>query len=410
MDLGLIALILAAALLGPALTLLTRGAIPAVIGELLAGVILGTTGFQIIDPSKSDLSLLYDIGFATLMFTVGMHVPLRDRRIRGAARQGLTAVAASIPLALLSGYGADLAGGGPGIVYAVVIVSSSAAVALPVIDESGLSGPSVLAAMAWITIADVLATLAVPLAIRPSHAAHAALGALIVAAAVAAVFLVAHRLRGSREIQRIRKEGKRRGWAIDLRVALIILVALAYLAEKTGASLLVAGFGTGLVVAAIGGPKRLSQEVLGLGQGFLVPLFFVLLGAKLDLRELTSSGRTVLLAVMLALLTIAVHLLVSVVIRAPRAVGLLATAQVGVPAAVISLGLADHTLTQGQASAIFCAALASIGACAAGAAILRRSGGDHAGGDGGGRDAGHPGDHADASDGRRSDQGSASSN
>ena len=36
-DLGRIALILAAALLGPALTLLTRGAIPAVIGELLAG-------------------------------------------------------------------------------------------------------------------------------------------------------------------------------------------------------------------------------------------------------------------------------------------------------------------------------------------------------------------------------------
>ena len=58
------------------------------IGELLAGVILGTTGLQIIDPSKSDLSLLYDIGFATLMFTVGMNVPLRDRRIRGAAREG----------------------------------------------------------------------------------------------------------------------------------------------------------------------------------------------------------------------------------------------------------------------------------------------------------------------------------
>lgn len=407
MDLGLIALILAAALLGPALTLVTRGAVPAVIGELLAGVILGTTGFQIIDPAKSDLSLLYDIGFATLMFTVGMHVPLRDRRVRGAARQGLAAVAAAVPLALLSGYGADLVGGGPGIVYAVVIVSSSAAVALPIIDETGLSGPAVLAAMAWITIADVVATLAVPLAIRPSRAAHAALGALIVAAAVAAVFLVAHRLRGTAAVKRIRKEGKRRGWAIDLRLALIVLVALAYLAQKTGASLLVAGFGTGLVVAAIGGPKRLSQEVLGLGQGFLVPLFFVLLGAKLDLRELTSSGRTVLLAVMLAVLAIAVHVLVSVVIRAPRAVGLLASAQVGVPAAVISLGLADRTLSQGQASAIFCAALVSIAASGAGAAILRRSAGDHAGA--GHSGTGHAGRDAAASEGRRSDHGSASS-
>ena len=34
--------------------------------------------------------------------------------------------------------------------------------------------------------------------------------------------------------------------------------------------------------------------------------------------------------------------------------------------------LPAHAINQGQASAIFCAALASIGACAAGAAILRR--------------------------------------
>jgi hypothetical protein len=81
----------------------------------------------------------------------------------------------------------------------------------------------------------------------------------------------------------------------------------------------------------------------------------------------------VVLACLLAALAIAVHVVVSMVIRAPKAVGLLATAQVGVPAAVIALGLPDHAITQGQASAIFCAALAAIGACAAGAAILRRA-------------------------------------
>jgi Kef-type K+ transport system membrane component KefB len=141
-----------------------------------------------------------------------------------------------------------------------VIGSSSAAVALPVIDESGLSGPAILTAMAWITIADIVATLAVPLAIVPARAGHAALGALIVAAVVAAVFVIGRLLRRQGAVKPIRKEGKRRGWAIDLRIALIVLVGLAYLAQQTGASLLVAGFGTGLVVGAIGGPKRLSQE------------------------------------------------------------------------------------------------------------------------------------------------------
>jgi Kef-type K+ transport system membrane component KefB len=371
-DLGLIALIFTAALLGPALSLVSRGAVPVVVGQLLAGVVLGKTGLRIVDPGKSDLSLLYSLGFATLMFGVGMHVPLHDRRVRSAIGSGALACAAAVPLALGSGLLAHLAGGGPFPVYAVLIVSSSAAVALPVIEESGLiDARGVLPAMAWITIADIAATLAIPLAIVPSHAARAALGALIIAVLVLVVFLVAHRLSSLPQVQFIRKEGKRRQWAIDLRLAVIVLVSLSFVAQKVGASLLVAGFGTGLVVAAIGGPKRLSHEVLGLGQGFLVPLFFVLLGAKLDLRALTSSGREILLAVVLSALAIAVHVIASMVIRAPKSVGLLASAQMGVPAAAIALGLPAHALTQGQASAIFCAALVSIGACSAGAAILR---------------------------------------
>jgi Kef-type K+ transport system membrane component KefB len=372
MDLGLLALILTVGLLGPALALLSRGAVPVVVGQVLAGVILGKSALQIVDPAKSDLVLLYDLGFATLMFMVGMHIPLRDRRLRSALRGGLIAVAVAVPLSLAAGFVAHLAGGGPTLVFAVVIVSSSAAVALPVIDESHLDSPPVLTAMAWITVADILATVAIPLALTPSRAGHAAVGALIVAGLVAAVFLLARRLRHSPLVRRLRHEGKDRDWAIDLRVAVIVLVTLSYVAEKVGASLLMAGFGTGLVAGALGGPKRLSREVLGLGQGFLVPLFFVLLGTRLDLRALGQSDRAVLLALTLAAMTIGVHLLVSRTIRAPIAVGLLASAQIGVPSAVIALGLPTGAIDQAQASAIFCAALVSIGACAAGAAILRR--------------------------------------
>jgi Kef-type K+ transport system membrane component KefB len=388
-DLGLLALIFAAALLGPALTLATRGALPAVVGELVAGVILGRTALNIVNPAKGDFALLYDLGFLTLMLSVGMNVPLHDPRIRGAIGKGAAAAAGVVPLALASGFVAHLAGGGPALVYAVVIGSSSAAIALPVIDETHLTGSAVLTAMAWITIADIVSTLAIPLAIDPSRSGHSALGALIVAALVALVFVVVQWLGSEPWVQSVRKEGKRRGWAIDLRLALIVLVGLAYIALKVGASLLVAGFGVGLVIAARGGPKRLSNEVLGLGQAFLVPLFFVLLGAHIDLRALTSSHRAILLAVALAVLAIAVHLTVTFLIRAPRAVGLLATAQVGVPAAVIALGLPAHAITDAQAAAIFCAALVSIAATAAGAAILRRA----AGGSGGEahRPAGRPG-------------------
>src|ERR1700710_2582697 len=160
MNLGILALICAAALLGPALSLLSRGALPAVVGQLLAGVVLGRTLLDVVHPANADLTLLYDIGFATLMFTVGMHVPLHDARLRSAIGDGARATVVALPLALGAGYLCHLAGSGPFLVYAVVIASSSAAVALPVIQESGLEGPAVLAAMVWITLADVLATVA----------------------------------------------------------------------------------------------------------------------------------------------------------------------------------------------------------------------------------------------------------
>jgi Kef-type K+ transport system membrane component KefB len=372
MDLGVIAIITSAALFGPALALLTRGALPAVVGTLLAGVALGKTGFRAFDPEKSDLALLYSLGFATLMFAAGMNVPLRDPRLRGALRRGLVPVGAAVPLALAAGLAVHAATGGPSLVYAVVIGSSSAAVALPIIDETRLSGSSAFAAIAWIAAADVLATLAVPLVITPSRAGHAAIGTVIVAAIVLLLLLARRRLRGRELINRIRKEGKQRGWAIDLRIALAVLVTLAFIGQKVGSSLLVAGFGTGLVVAAAGGPKRLSQEVLGLGQGFLVPLFFVLLGAKVELRALGNGGNAIPLAFLLIACAVAVHVIACAVIRAPLAIGLLASAQIGVPSAVIALGLPAHAIGEGQAAAIFCAALASVVVSSAGAALLRR--------------------------------------
>jgi Kef-type K+ transport system membrane component KefB len=143
----------------------------------------------------------------------------------------------------------------------------------------------------------VAVAVAVPLSLAAGVAAHLAAGGPALVYAV--VFVTARRLRYLPVVKRIRKQGKARQWAIDLRLAVIVLVWLSFVAQKVGASLLVAGFGTGLVVAAIGGPKRLSQEVLGLGQGFLVPLFFVLLGAKLDLRALAHDHRAVILACLL---------------------------------------------------------------------------------------------------------------
>jgi hypothetical protein len=96
----------------------------------------------------------------------------------------------------------------------------------------------------------------------------------------------------------------------------------------------------------------------------------VTLGARLEFRALLGSPKALLLLAGLVVTATTVHVLVAVVLRRPVAVGLLATAGLGVPSAVVSIGLANSVLDAGQAAAIVSAVLVTIALSAAGGALL----------------------------------------
>jgi Kef-type K+ transport system membrane component KefB len=105
----------------------------------------------------------------------------------------------------------------------------------------------------------------------------------------------------------------------------------------------------------------------------LVPLFFVVLGASLNVRALVQSATDLELAAALIVGMVAVHVLAAQLIHSPVWTGLIVTAQLGVPAAVAKLGLADGVLHAGQGAAIIIGALASLVVCAAGTSLAKRS-------------------------------------
>ena len=71
-----------------------------------------------------------------------------------------------------------------------------------------------------------------------------------------------------------------------------MLFGLAALAISTHVSIMLAGFALGLVVAAIGEPRRLARQLFGITEGFFGPLFFVWLGASLQVRDLGDASRS----------------------------------------------------------------------------------------------------------------------
>jgi Kef-type K+ transport system membrane component KefB len=374
MSFGILTLIVACGLAGPVLSGATRLAVPVVVGEIAAGVLVGRTGLRAIDPGDPTVVFLSAVGFAMLMFVVGTHLPLRDPGLRRALRTAAVAGVLSFAVAVPGGWLiASVSGVGHPAVFVLLLAASSSAVVMPIVQERGLTGAEMLVATTWIALVDIASIVALPVALEPAKAVRIGGGGVAVTVAAVAVFGVVHLIRNDRAVAALRRGSRQRGWALDLRLSLLALFGLAALATRFGTSTLIAGFGAGMIVALAGEPRRLTQQLVGLAEGFFVPLFFVTLGAKLDFRSLAQSGSDVALVGMLFAAITLCHIAVARLMRMPFGAGLLASAQLGLPAGVVALGLTEHILKPGQGAAIVASALLTLGASAAGAALLSRS-------------------------------------
>ena len=101
-----------------------------------------------------------------------------------------------------------------------------------------------------------------------------------------------------------------------------------------------------------------------------MPLFFVVLGAQLDLSGLFDEPAMIGLAAALVGLNVLIHVLAGLATRTSVPAALAATAQLGVPAAVAALGLSQHVISPVVATAIVVSALLSLAVCTAGVQLL----------------------------------------
>lgn len=363
-----------AALLGPLLALPKRWHLPVVLGELVAGVLLGPTVIGYLDVGDPTFSFLADIGFALIMFVAGARVPVRDASLRTGLRSGVpralaVGLLAVLPAAIL----ADVFHTGHTALYTVLMASSSAALILPIVDSLSLGGDAILRMLPQIAVADTACIVALPLVIDPRHAARACAGVLAVVGCATVLFLVLRRLERDGYRRRMHRLSEERKFALELRISLVVLFGLSALAVRTHVSIMLAGFCFGLVVSAIGEPRRLARQLFALTEGFLGPLFFLWLGASLDLRALGRHPSFVVLGVLLGAAACAVHAAMRTTGQ-PVTVGVLASAQLGVPVAAATLGTQQHLLKPGEAGALMLGALVTIAAATLASSLAARWG------------------------------------
>jgi Kef-type K+ transport system membrane component KefB len=211
-----------------------------------------------------------------------------------------------------------------------------------------------------------------PLVIDPARAPRAALGALAIAGCAVVLFVALRWVNGNGLRKRLHEYSEKQKSALELRFSLAALFGLATLAIGTHVSIMLAGFALGLVLGAIGQPRRLARQLFGITEGFFGPLFFVWLGASLQVRDLAAHPQLILLGVALGIGAILAHA-VGRLLKQPLTLAVLSAAQLGVPVAAATLGAEEHLLRPGEPAALMLGAIVTIAATSVAGVLAKRA-------------------------------------
>lgn len=307
-------LLLAVAVVGVVATvcgaLARRVGQPPVVGEIVAGLVLGpsvigslTPGlFHAILPPQvlPDFTLLAQVGLAIFMFTVGAEVDSgilhRQRNVIATASVSIMVVPFALGLLVAIPLYGSFAGPSATLVPFVVFVGTALSVtAFPVlariVQDSGLRGSRLGSlAMVFAAVTDVLAwcALAVVLAMIRAQRPAGVLVALALTVALCAVCLLV--LRPLFRALATRYADATVPDATKVVVVLVVILGLAAAADRIGVHAILGGFLAGLVLPA-DAPllRRVTSKIGTLNRAILVPVFFASIGLQTNVRLVVTQ-------------------------------------------------------------------------------------------------------------------------
>lgn len=258
---------------------------PAILGELVAGIIVGPAllGWFHIDPA---LTIIGQLGVVLLMFYIGLHLDLDD--MRHASSGGLLAAVGGLLVPAAAGYfvmqwfGSDLTESAfVALAMGVTALATKSRILLDLELLTTRIGHVLMAGAVYADVAAVVLFTAL-LGIAASGAVH--LPSIAGVAVEAVVFVVGAAGIGVFAFPRIAKRLAASNVSAVGRFAVVILIALAFggAAELLGLHAILGTFFAGLFFGASGLPHHARQELQrsahAISIGFLAPVFFVVAG------------------------------------------------------------------------------------------------------------------------------------
>lgn len=269
--------------------------LPAVVVEIVAGVALGPAALGVVE-ADLPVQVLAVIGLAFLLFMVGLELDVRT--LRGRLLQ-LAAAGYLVSLAL--GVGVGLAATAVGwvdgpLLVAVALSATSLGLVVPVLKDAGQAeSPIGRLTVAAATLADVAAILLLTLLFSEGTSSIGARVVLLVSfvgvvSLVAAGLVVTERWRPLGDLVLRLQDTTAE---IRVRAAVVLLLGFVVLAERFGLETILGALLAGAVVGAVDRDTsthpRFRTKLDAIGYGFLIPVFFVSSGIRLDVAGLVSD-------------------------------------------------------------------------------------------------------------------------
>jgi Kef-type K+ transport system membrane component KefB len=295
-------IVVAVALLAPlALGFFPRIRLPAIVLEIVLGIVIGPSGLGWVKPDLP-VSILALVGLAFLLFLSGLEIDIG--RLRGRILK-LTALGfvASFAIAIVLGLGLQAGGFVKSPLFvAIVLVATSLGVIVPVLKDSGNIGSDfgqLVIAAASIADFGAIILLSVFFSGKGSTSTEATLillgvFGLVVGLVGLAIAGVEHSMSLSRVLRRLQDTTAQ----IRVRAAFVLLIGFTALADSVGLETILGAFAAGALLSLIDRDEAMTHpqfrlKLEAVGFGVFIPAFFVTSGLRFDLNALFSSASTV---------------------------------------------------------------------------------------------------------------------
>jgi Kef-type K+ transport system membrane component KefB len=304
--------VLAAAKLGGALA--ERLGQPAVFGEILAGIAVGAlplAGYHGLAWISEDrvMEFLAELGVVLLLFEVGLTTRLADLLKVGVSAFLVACIGVVVPMALGFLVGAWLipeAGWVAHLFLGAALSATSVGITARVLRDLGKvnssEGRIILGAA---VIDDILGLLVLAVMVGLAGGSSGKNGTLVTAAIITAkaIFFVVGALVVGRALapRMFAVVSKLQGKGVVFTLALLVCFGLAWVADAIGLAPIVGAFAAGLVLEGVPfetllGPEEKIEHHLTPLAIFLVPIFFVRMGLKVDVGALAGGSLALALA------------------------------------------------------------------------------------------------------------------